>query len=699
MKKCKILKFARMSLPAVAWSAFSLSVFADVGMSFGLIVADKDGTNRVEVTASDMMRVQSSEGAMVWTGHKLLGRDFEVRAGSRKIGEGTEWSFSYSGNISTKRVEEIHFPVWTVPHTERSKILYPNYSGAVRAPVWRDHKAGAVLASAGPCFMGFHCVAVYDEDGASHYLDQRGEARMHATRFEVANGADGKTCVLKSIYEMPLSDEASRAFALPYPCVTATYKGGWFGAMRIYRDWVRTQPWYKRAAARDFAKLKDVSLWMWNRGSSAVVVPPVVKFAKDTGLKVALDWYWWHDIPYDTSYPRFWPPREPLGDFEKGIRTVHEVGGYVQPYTNGMLWDMDDGAWSGSCEKEAIVEKNGRTKFNVFCPYTNQRQAWMCGEAPEFHGKMRALEKTIGKTGVDGVYMDMIASAAFGSCFNPAHRHAPGGGRHMTDGFRAYLASVRADNPGLYLSGEEPTEAYLDLFESLIHVYPSYERFKSPGVGPEYERVPASVAVLHGAVVGFGSFATVDIAPPWDEKWGKCPFADEIADLDRAFPDQFAVEFSRGVIWGLQPTVHKFLLEHATSPRFADAYRFICETARFYHANRDLLFDGEMQDPGKMRCAARKTLFLNRSPYTKPEKVRTIVQPALPTVFHSVWRNKSGKAAAVVVNWSREEQPFELVCPAGTVRGVLAPRAWRRIELDEEVNIHADKVECPRRDN
>ena len=87
------------------------------------------------------------------------------------------------------------------------------------------------------------------------------------------------------------------------------------------------------------------------------------------------------------------------------------------------------------------------------------------------------LERTVRATGMDGVYMDMIGHAAHGCCYNPRHRHPKGGGRHMVDGYRAYVAKVRADNPGFYLSTEEQGEAYLDLFESFIFVHSSAERF------------------------------------------------------------------------------------------------------------------------------------------------------------------------------------------------------------------------------
>ena len=153
----------------------------------------------------------------------------------------------------------------------------------------------------------------------------------------------------------------------------------------------------------------------------------------------------------------------------------------------------------------------------------------------------------------------------------------------------------------------------------------------------------------------------------------------ETTEWEKKYPDQFAVEFARGVAWGQQPTVHKFLMEHATSPRFAADYAFMKDTARFYFDNRDLLFDGEMRAPGTLTCPTQRVAFLRRGSYTKPEEVKETVRDALPTVFHSVWRSKGGRTAAVLVNWSRAEQTFALETPDVSARGTIPPRSWKLV--------------------
>ncbi len=667
----------------VAAGAFAAGAAGVDELSFSLKVAAADGSGARYVRAAEMQHRAATAEGIEWKGHPELGADFTVKAVMRATAEGVrEVTVGYSGNRSELRVEELVFPEWTVSRSRGARIFYPNYVGVERSPRWNEFKPGELVNGVGPCFMGLHYVAAFDDVYGSFMLDQRGDARFYATRLEICNGEQPETLTLKSIHYLPLDEATRSAFTVPYPITLTKFVGGWFEAAKIYRDWVHAQDWYRRAAARDFSEMRGIALWMWNRGPSAVTVPPAVKFMEDTKLKVALDWYWWHGIPYDTSYPFFWPPREPVAEFRAGVEAIHAAGGYVQPYTNGMLWDLDDARWAEGGAGSAIVNADGQPKASMFNPYTRQRQAWCCGEAPAFQTRMRQLERQLASTGMDGVYMDMIASAAFGPCYNSQHQHAPGGGRFMVDGYRRYVNQVRSDNPGLLLSSEEHSEAYFDIFDSLIYVYPSYERFEG-GCEPEYRRVPATLAVYHGAVPAFGSFATVDDRPPWDEKWGASPFTNDVEQLERRYPDQFAVEFARGVVWGLQPTVHKFLLEHATSPRFAGEYQFFKDTARFYFDNRDWLFDGEMQAEGVMHCVRQPVKFLRRSCYTKPEAVKTAVEPGLDTIFHSVWKAKDGRRAAVLGNWSRQAQKYELIVGDRCWRGTLAARSWRRLDLNE----------------
>ena len=142
------------------------------------------------------------------------------------------------------------------------------------------------------------------------------------------------------------------------------------------------------------------------------------------------------------------------------------------------------------------------------------------------------------------------------------------------------------------------------------------------------------------------------------------------------YPDQFAIEFARGIVWGVQPMVHNFLMRDVENPRLAKDVQFIKDSVRFYHDHKHFLFDGEMLAPAKLTCATKRVEFLQTSSYKRPYESKTCVQDALPAVFHSEWRAPDGRTAAVLVNWTRDEQSYDLDLGGERKSGVLPPLAW-----------------------
>ena len=617
----------------------------------------------------------------VWKGHPLCGDSFTVTAKlTLRPGGGFEYtSFDYSGNESEKYIQWIVFPEVVVPRTENTAVFCPRFAGDISRPNWKKMHRGQIVTDSGPEFLVFNCMAALEEGGVSHFLDQRGDARMYCTKMQSTIGSAPNTLVLRNLCRQPVTEKTAKAGALPFSGVCAPYRGGWYEAAKMHREWMETTPWFKRAAARNFSKLREIDLWMWSRGNIAVSEPPVNWFMKETGLKVGLDWYWWHNVPYDTEYPFFWPPRDGEAAFRAAVKRMKDRGAFVQVYTNGMVWDEDDPRWADGGLESAVVRDTGRIFAHIYNPFTKHSLANACGEAPKFQRKMRDLEHKLASTGLDGVYIDMISCAAHHACFNPRHRHAPGDSRALVEGYRRYVDEVHADNPGFLLSSEATSETYLDKFESFIMLYSSWER-NGLGVMPLSEPVPAVTVIYRGACAIFGSFATPGGIPGWDPLWGKCTDLPDVEKQIAKYPDQFAVEFARGIVWGVQPMVHNFVMRDVTNPRIAKDIQFMKDSAKFYHDHKDLLFDGEMLKPTKLTCATKRTEFLTTSSYKRPHESGVAVQKALPSVFHSEWRAKDGRKAAVLVNWTLAEQKYSLEFEGAKYEGTLPARAWRVVE-------------------
>jgi len=641
----------------------------------------------MDVSAREMasLSVATNGGAVVasWKGHPAVGADFTVRATFVARDGGWEYSFSWEGlDAGRLHVESVDFPDVTVPRTDASGILHPGAHGMgiVRRPDWAALPEDGSVAKAEA--RTFQFVALLDDAQGGWYVDARDGAVRPKTAHAFRAGDRARLCV---DYGVPSTDENTRRYALPWKGVITPFRGGWWEAAAVYRPWAREQAWFKGAMRRrqspQAKRLREIALWAWNRGPSAEVSPPVERFVAETGLPCALDWYWWHMPSYDTSYPNFWPPREGEKAFCETIRRLRGKGVYTMAYLNGMSQDMDDPVWADGGDDEGVMRHDLEIAGTAYNVYTGHRLVPMCGEAPRFHSRLANQVSRLSSAGLDAVYLDQISCATGLRCWHPRHRHLPGDAAARQSAYRDFVGRVRKENPGLALSSEECSEAFVDAFDSFISLFgPSYERC-GVGVGPEVEAVPVWNALYHGAIACFGTYSLLDGVPPWDERWPtdkRWKAADE-KDWYALFPDQFPVEFARTVVWGNQPSVHAFRLSHATDPKYARAYAFMKETARFYFDHRDFLFDGELLSPGRLDCRTQKVAFLQRGIYSPAGGFSSVEQPALPTVFHNVWRTPDGRTAAILVNWSRSEQEWELDCPTGRAKGRLAPLSWTAV--------------------
>ena len=666
---------------------------AEVGFRLHLGVMKLGGMDlSCEEMDSLEVRTNGTSVVGVWKGHPLFGPDFTATATFERKGEGWEYSFGWTGLDAWKfTVETVSFPDLVVPRTDRSGVLYSRAHGMgmICRPDWEKWgwEREPFVREA---MREFQFTALLDDGKPCWYLDARDpEARFKQSYAYCRIGLADPHARLGITSFPPVTKETTAAYTLPWKGVIVPFRGGWWEAAQIYKPWALEQKWTKAALARKggvrYARLRDICFWAWNRGGCDTVSKPLERFAADSGLPCALHWDWWHRYAKDVGYPTYWPPYEGVEKFTETVRRLKGHNCYTMVYVNGMSRDRDDASWGADGEKDAQYEHDGTIHGHHWNPHTIEphRLTTVCGEGAGFQGLIRETITTLRGAGLDAVYLDQVSCAAAKRCWSPHHRHPKGDVLGPLEGYHAYLQAARAENPGLALGSEEVSEAFLADFDLFISLFgTSYERC-GLGTLPEFEAVPVWNALYHGLSAVFGSYLLVDGIPPWDDdRWPaerKWKPSDE-KDWRSMFPDQFFVEFARTVAWGNQPTAHALKLEHVTDPKFAAEYRFMLEAAKFYAANREFLFDGELRAPGRLTCAAKKVDFMRRGIYHPAGRYETAVQPALPTVFHNVWRAADGRTAAILVNWSDVEQPFALECPDGSAEGVIPARSLRKVD-------------------
>lgn len=636
-------------------------------------IGQKDGQK--EICSTDMQEMHVDDNGsiktVVWKGNAFAGKDFTVKAVIHTNADGLrEWTAEISGASCDETPVQFDFPCVTRSFTQDTQVVDLQSQGEMARPASPLLKPGyQILFST--MRMG-RCAAFIEPGDTSWYFDLPRTDSTDAVYFFTKTDSDKVSLTFRNFFEV-ISKGGKVSFAGAFK----PFKGSWFEMAQIYKTRPFVQDMIRRAKARGNPKaLRDISMWMWNRGPKDNVLPPVLKFQEDSGLPAALDWYWWHSIPYDSGYPNFWPPRDGVENFRAAVKEATDAGVFIQVYINGLAWDMDDPTFkTDGGEDEVIRHLDGTYTGIAFNRYDGHRLSYICGNQPKFKARHLELLKNLHDSGLSGQYLDQLGCCLYEPCYALNHGHKQGAS--PLPAYRKQLAEYRRTFPNWPLCTEDTTECLLDLFDTLICLLPSVERL---GWAAEYtESIPFWSAVYHGCATVFGNYDMIDHIPPFDPKWPDKDRWKEEKEWEKLFPDQFAVELARGVIWGMQPSVHNFQLKHTSDPRFAADYKFMVDTAKFYHANRDFLYDGEMLSPGTMECERRNVKFTRRMIYTKDGEYREVSRE-LPAVFHSCWKSPDGTSAAILVNWTREPQHIKLTTPDfGTIDLVIPARGWKLV--------------------
>ena len=174
---------------------------------------------------------------------------------------------SFSGNDGENTpIEEIIFPRAEMPLEEESCILLPVSQGRVMKNLTGEWDEATLSHTEGR-YRSFRCTSVYAR-GKGIYFDCR-DSRFYNKGYKWRKEAEN--LVYRHIHYLPLDGKGE--FTLPYRCGVTEFEGGWFETAMIYKKWARQQIWYKNAL-REKNPLKDVSMWLWNRGRIDYVFPP-----------------------------------------------------------------------------------------------------------------------------------------------------------------------------------------------------------------------------------------------------------------------------------------------------------------------------------------------------------------------------------------------------------------------------------------
>lgn len=343
---------------------------------------------------------------------------------------------------------------------------------------------------------------------------------------------------------------AGNSLKLTSQAVWRLYDGDWYNAALFYREWMRANATWmpklnekgRRADQPDW--IYDIGLWTRaspGKEPTDAWADDAIALQEHAGVPVTVHLYNWHQIPFDTCYPHYFPVKEstPLG-----IAKLHNAGIRVMPYINGRLWDIDDDhtpLYTGETpartfqnygyrsattnwHNEIIEERYGSKHPDG----TLVRLNGACLTQSSWHAVVHELcDRMYQEVGVDGVYLDQMSGSGFGLCCNPDHGHPIGiGGKWWMEGCNAMMEQVREVTPeyGFYTS-EENAEVFANLLQGQLVWH-----WSSGSLLPIYSIVYSDIIALFGR-----NYPTAYPMTRWDRWYHRITFAESLT-----FGDQLA---------------------------------------------------------------------------------------------------------------------------------------------------------------
>jgi hypothetical protein len=433
-------------------------------------------------------------------------------------GSAVNWRLQVTNASTNRSLLRVEFPDVALANLGTSgSVLFPRGPGEVQTNVWNRAFQYHGNYPGGWCALQFLAayrtgaaptglyLATHDPWGSTKDLRVESEPERHTVRLR---------------FEHPVPDlgRAGNDFALAGDAVWRLFRGDWYDAALIYRDWARREArWWPRARAarqpRTPAWFTDLNVWSLGGGATGDCVAAVETFQKYLGMPVGFHWYNWHQIPFDNDYPHYFPAKD---GFAAGVAALKAADVFPMPYINGRLWDSHDRgaadfefttralpATTKQADGQPFLESYGSKETNG----EPVRLAAMCPTTALWQEQMKTtVLRLLREAGTSAVYIDQVAAAAPTLCQDPAHGHPLGGGHWWNEGYWKMLDRIRAAMPrDTALTTECNGEPFIRWFDGYLTWHWQYDG-----------QVPAFPAIYGGTLAMFGRAyrggATQDLA-------------------------------------------------------------------------------------------------------------------------------------------------------------------------------------------
>lgn len=365
---------------------------------------------------------------------------------------------------------------WVVHKTEFPRIHFdrPENGKFITSAGWGaefDLKT-ELFESSYPSVTGSMQLIMIDrEDGAIYWATQ--DYNACGKDFKADVNDEELLLYTEIVNSEAWSNHETGKYVIPWNSVMGFSAKGWKdAALKWYRPFTFTTDWgNKTLEERNIPQwLYDNDMWLRTNFVEEKTIEAVRWCLDYFGKGVSNHWYFWHNYPYDTHYPDYFPAKP---NFAKYIAEVQAKGSHVVPYINGRLWDPDADSYKARNGASASCRKYDGTLYTEIYPTSKVLNTVTCPYTDLWHTMITELVDRIqGELHTNGVYIDQVACAAPQPCYNRNHGHAVGGGDFWYRGYDKLMTDLRANHlrdNNIFIS-EEQAECYLDMFDILLCV-------------------------------------------------------------------------------------------------------------------------------------------------------------------------------------------------------------------------------------
>lgn len=370
-------------------------------------------------------------------------------------------------NFTDMRTECVLYPGIIIKNrlsADGYKLFWPAMEGVeIDTPDFRSelmaHADGTVYPAKGwqgvypgACPMQF--MAYYNGEHGMYFASHDENCRFKLVEWIPEEGG---IRLLQQVYV----DEDGREFSYDYDVVLGVFRGNWYDAAEIYRQWLSA------SKILDIPKLKDnPELPSWMTQPLTVITFPI-RGCQDTGEMFANGYYpYTNCLPYIRKYEEFfgnrqmvllmhwegtapwappyvWPPFGDKTNFDKLVEGIHGRNNLFGLYCSGLGWTQKsfyyDYNREDTFEKESLaecVEVGPMKKLQYTTTCFHIRNGYdLCPACEKVKNiAVREAEKISSQTNVDYLqFFDQDLGGNTYPCYSDKHGHPPVPGKWMAE--------------------------------------------------------------------------------------------------------------------------------------------------------------------------------------------------------------------------------------------------------------------------